>query len=320
MGSSAASAGRRRELRARAAGLAAGQGGVLTRGQAHRLGLSSAAIRANLEADRWQAIGVHCLCVTTGPLTEEARLWAAVLEAGPRAYLDGDTALVRAGLRNYTPVRVRVSVPRGARIRHRGSRVDIRQTRRWDPEVRLDGGVPRAKVPGAAVRAGLWASSDRQATLVLTMVVQQKLATVEEIASELIQVRRDRRRSLLATLLLDLAGGIGSLGELDVIRGCRARGIPEPDSQVLRRTSRGTIYLDFRWREYAVTLEVDGVQHGWVQNAVADALRHNSVAMEGDVVLRLPVLGLRLCPDEFFAQLVSALMSRGWSGPPARAA
>jgi very-short-patch-repair endonuclease len=172
--------------------------------------------------------------------------------------------------------------------------------------------VPRAKVPGAAIRAGLWAVSDRQAALVVTMTAQQKLASVEELASELLKVRRDRRRSLLSTLVLDLAGGVGSLGELDVVRGCRARGLPEPDVQVVRRTSRGTIYLDFRWREYGVALEVDGVQHGWVQNAVADALRHNSVAMEGDVVLRLPVLGLRLCPDEFFDQLTTALVSRGW--------
>ena len=305
----------RRLLRTAAADLAALQGGVITRAQAQDLGFSSAAIRANLVAGRWQAVGVHSLCLTTGPLTEDARLWTAVLEAGPRAYLDGESALVRAGLRNYEPTRIRVSVPRGARVRHRGTGVDIRQTRRWDPADAAAEGVPRAAAPGAAVRAALWATSDRQATLVVTMTVQQKLATVEQIAAELLKVKRDRRRTMLATLLIDLGGGVGSLGELDVIRGCRERGIPEPDGQVLRRTPRGTIYLDFRWRDHGVTLEVDGIQHGWVQNAVADALRHNSIAMEGDVVLRLPVLGLRLCPDEFFGQLAAALTARGWSGP-----
>lgn len=316
MGSSTASG--RRGLLAAAAEVGRGQGGVLTRAQARSLGFSSAAIRANVEAGRWQVIGVHCLCLTTGPLTEEMRLWTAVLEAGPRAYLDGETALVRAGLRNFEPTRIRVTVPRGARIRHRGTGVDIRQTRRWDFDDTVADGVPRARVPGAAVRAGLWAASDRQATLVVTMTVQQGLATVAEISTELLKIRRDRRRSLLATLLLDLAGGVGSLGELDVVRGCRRRGIPEPDAQVLRRTPRGTYYLDFRWRQFGVTLEVDGVQHGWVQHAVADALRHNSVAMTGDVVLRLPVLGLRTCPDDFFDQLVAALSSRGWSGPLTR--
>lgn len=300
--------------------VAAGQGGVITRPQLHGLGLSSAAISANVVAGRWRSVGVHCLCITTGPLSDDARLWAAVLEAGPRAYLDGESALVRAGLTNYTPAAIRVTVPRGARVRHRGTSVDIRQTRRWDPETKEDQGLPRAKVAGACVRAGLWARSDRQAVLIVTMVVQQKLATVSQIGAELLRVRRDKRRSLLAALLLDLSGGIGSLGELDVLRGCRERGLPEPDSQTMRRTPNGAIYLDFRWREFGVTVEVDGVQHGWTQNAVADALRHNWVAMEGDVVLRLPVLGLRVCPDDFFDQVEQALISRGWLGRTARSA
>lgn len=304
----------RRVTAADARSVAASQGGMVTRAQLHALGMSSAGIKAHVEARRWQEIGVHCLCVTTGPLTEEARLWSAVLEAGPRAYLDGEIALVRAGLSNYVATNIRVSVPRGARVRHRGSRVDIRQTRRWDPEAKEEGDVPRAKVPGATVRAGLWARSDRQAMLVVTMVVQQKMASVAEITADLLKVKRDRRRSLLAALLMDLAGGVGSLGELDVLRGCRERGIPEPDGQVMRRTPNGTIYLDFRWRQFGVTVEVDGVQHGWVENSVADALRHNCIAVEGDVVLRLPVLGLKVCPDEFFEQIEEALVSRGWHG------
>lgn len=304
----------RRSNAAKAAEVAAGQGGIVTRAQLHALGMSSAAIKANVDARRWQEVGVHCLSLTTGPLGEDARLWAAVLEAGPRAYLDGDTALVRAGLRNYVTAKIRVTVPRGARVRHRGSAVDIRQTRRWDPDATVPGDVPRARVPGAAVRAALWARSDRQALVLITMVVQQKLATVAEVAADLLKVKRDKRRSMLATLLLDLAGGVGSLGELDVLRGCRERGIPEPDSQVMRRTPNGTIYLDFRWRQFGVTVEVDGVQHGWVENAIGDALRHNFVAVEGDVVLRLPVLGLKVCPDDFFEQIEQALASRGWRG------
>ena len=70
-----------------------------------------------------------------------------------------------------------------------------------------------------------------------------------------------------------------------------------------------------RWKRWAVALEVDGIQHVWVQNLVADALRHNYIAVSGDVVLRLPVLGLRVCPDAFFAQLESALVRAGWDRP-----
>ena len=78
-----------------------------------------------------------------------------------------------------------------------------------------------------------------------------------------------------------------------MLRGCRERGIPEPAGQSVRRTSAGSYHLDFRWSRWRVALEVDGIQHAWAEQLVGDALRHNSIALTGDVVLRLPVLGLR---------------------------
>ncbi|MCW2709849.1 MAG: hypothetical protein JWP24_43, partial [Marmoricola sp.] len=115
-------------------------------------------------------------------MTRQAIWWSAVLEAGPRAFLDGESALIAAGLEHYDCVRVRVSVPRGARIRHRNTTVDIRQTRRWDPHDLVEGtGVPRSRPEVAAIRAALWARSDRQATLVLTMSVQQGITVVAKL-------------------------------------------------------------------------------------------------------------------------------------------
>ena len=59
-------------------------------------------------------------------------------------------------------------------------------------------------------------------------------------------------------------------------------------------------------------LEIDGIQHQWVDHVVGDALRQNELAVSGALVLRLPLLGLRWQPDEFFAQVSAALASRGW--------
>ena len=303
----------RDQRRGAAADLGRQQGSVVSRSQLYTLGFSRGEVRAQVRARRWQVIGRHCLALHTGPLTVMARHWVAVLEAGPRAMIDGESSLILGGLEHYEAERIRVSVPRGARIRHRGSTLNIRQTRRWvADDVISDAGVPRTRNAVAAVRAALWARSDRQATLLLTMTVQQGLAPVEEIAAELLRIRRDRRRGLLHGVVLDLAGGVRSLSELDVVRGCRARGLPEPDSQVLRRTPRGSYYLDFRWHRWAVVVEVDGIQHSWATQLVGDALRHNTIAIGGDTVLRLPVLGLRVCPDEFFDQIKEALVAAGW--------
>jgi very-short-patch-repair endonuclease len=292
---------------------AASQAGVVSRGQLYALGLSRGEVRAHLRARRWRRVGRHALAVHCGPLPPESRWWAAVLEGGPRAHLDGVSALVAAGLRNFTPATVRVSVPKGARIqRRRRDQIDLRETRRWRAEDVVDGGVPRSRPAVAAVRAALWATSDRQAALLLTMTIQQGLCRVEEVAHEMLRIRRDRRRLLIHGLLIDLAGGVRSLGELDMVRGCRERGLPGPDLQVVRRTRSGSYYLDARWRQWGVVVEVDGIQHAWVENIVDDAIRHNAVATSSDLVLRLPVLGLRVCPDVFFEQIRDALCLRGW--------
>jgi very-short-patch-repair endonuclease len=250
--------------------------------------------------------------MTTGSLTRTQQLWAAVFEAGPRAFLDGAAALEVAGLQRYQTDRIRVSVPRGARVR-RARGLDIRQTRRWHADDVVGSGLPRARPEVAAVRAALWAQSDRQAALVLTMAVQQEIASVEAIALELLRILRDKRRILVQQVVLDLMGGVRSLGELDFARECRRRGIPEPTRQVVRRGRHGRYYLDVYWDEWGVVVEIDGIHHSWAEQIVGDALRHNHVTLGHDIVLRLPLLGLRVAADEFFEQICEALRSRGWA-------
>jgi very-short-patch-repair endonuclease len=83
---------------------------------------------------------------------------------------------------------------------------------------------------------------------------------------------------------------------------------------VARKGRNGSYYLDVYWDEWSVVVEIDGIHHAWAQNVVRDALRHNDVTLGADRVLRLPLLGLRVAPDEFFAQIRQALAAAGWSG------
>ena len=286
------------------------QDSVLSRIQAYRLGVTRAEVRANVAAGRWQRVGSQSLVTHNGPLIEAARHWAAVFEAGPRAQLDGESSLIAAGLENYTAERIRVSVPRGARVR-RGKGLDIRQTRRWSADDLVDGGIPRTRNDVAAVRAALWARSDKQAALLLTMAVQQGLTTAEKLGVEMLRIRRDRRRAFIHQVLLDLLGGVRSLGELDFARECRRRGLPEPTRQVVRRGRHGRYYLDVIWEAWGVVVEIDGIQHSWAVSLVSDALRQNDVTLQNATVLRLPLLGLRVAPDEFFDQIERALVAAG---------
>ena len=163
----------------------------------------------------------------------------------------------------------------------------------------------------AAIRGALWAKTDRQATYLLTLTVQQGLARADALGRQALRVvvqepdpgalRRGRppRRAR-------------SLAEIDVGRELRKRGLPAPTRQALRRDKRGRYYLDLHWLEWRLVVEIDGIHHTWVENVVGDALRQNSLAIAGDTVLRLPLLGLRVCPDAFFDQIEAALRSNGW--------
>lgn len=305
---------RRLARRCELTALAEPQAGVLSRPQLYAAGVTRWEVRAHLRAGRWQLVGTQSVAVFTGPLPMPAREWAAVLEAGPRAFLDGASSLVAGGLQRFEVDRIRVSVPRGARIR-RGRGLDVRQTRRWAPgDLAPGSGVPRTRNEVAAVRGALWARSDRQAALLVTMAVQQGLVTAEQLGREMLRIRRDRRRIFLQTLVVDLLEGVRSLGELDFARACRRRGLPEPTRQVVRRGRNGSYYLDVVWEEWRVVVEIDGIHHTWAANVVSDALRQNEVTLRDAVVLRLPLLGLRVAPEDFFAQVEQALSCGGWPG------
>lgn len=290
--------------------LATQQGGVVSRMQAYAVGVTRAQLRANVRARRWRRVGSQSLALETGPLTSSGRQWAAVFEAGPRGHLDGASALIASGLTHFTVDRIRVSVPRGYRVRlARG--LDIRQTRRWDAGDVVPTGVPRTVPSVAAVRGALWARSDRQTALLLTMTVQQGLAPAQELGLAALRVKRDSRRRLVHEVTVDLMGGVRSLGELDFARECRRRGLPQPTRQVVRRGRDGRYYLDVAWEEWGVVVVIDGIHHSWALHVVTDALRQNHVALQESLVLRLPLLGFRVARDEFFAQIEQALVSRG---------
>lgn len=269
-----------------------------------------------MRGERWRLHGRQTVAMTTAPLDALAMRWFAVIEAGPRAALDGVSALLAAGLTGFRADRVRVSVPRGARIVRRGG-VDVRQTRRLAPSDTVPAGLPRVRPEIAAVRAALWAVSDRQAATILAMTVQQRIATAEAIGRALLDVRRDRRRRFVEAILWDLIDGAHTMGELDFARLCRARGLPRPDRQVLRKGRDGRVYLDVYWRRYGLVVEIDGGQHFRIEASIPDALRQNLLSLEGDTVLRLPLLGLRVATDEFFAQIERGLGAAGWRTPVA---
>lgn len=174
-------------------------------------------------------------------------------------------------------------------------------------------GIPRTRPEVATVQAALWARTDREAALMLVAPVQQRLTTADAVSGVLERVRRDRRRTLLRGLVGEIATGVGSLNELDFAGLCRRRGLPEPERQVPMTTPSGRAYVDVRWSRWRVVVEIDGIGHLRPDRWIDDSLRHNEIVLSGDIVLRIPSLGLRLDPDRHLDAVERALRSAGWT-------
>jgi hypothetical protein len=303
-------AARRRLRRNRVERLAGGQDGVLHRRQLYAAGITRSEVKAELRAGRWIRLGRQSIGV--GPGGERAQWFRAVFEVGADAALDGSTALMAAGLGQFEDV-LHVSVSKGHR--HGGARgVRVHETRRRRPDDVLPGALPTVRPAVAAVRAALWAGTDRQAALVLAMSVQQRIVRADDLWAAVETIRRDRRRSLIRAVVADVRGGAESLGELEFGRLCRRSGLPTPDRQSVVRTPQGRYYLDCRFERFGVVVEIDGVHHMSTDTWVADALRQNELTIRSDRVLRVPLLGLRVQAPLFVEQLRAALRSGGWNG------
>lgn len=301
----------RAERSRRALEVAAAHDGVAHRRDLRAVGVSRADVRTELGVGRWLAAGRHTVVVGNLPPSGRAVLWRAVWETGAGAVLDGAAALLAAGLTGFEARQVDVSVPK----RNRSHPVEgVRRHRRTVMPPAPAAGLPRAEVAAAAVAAAAWARSDREAVLVLCLVLQQRLTTPDRLlaawsrgATRVAQARR----VLLREALGDLCDGAHSLGELDFAGLCRAHGLPEPSRQVVRTLPGGRVYLDVAWEEIGLVVEVDGGHHALALGVVDDALRQNEVVLREDRVLRVPVLGLRLAPERFMSQVVEA--HRRWS-------
>ncbi|WP_436005239.1 hypothetical protein [Knoellia sp. LjRoot47] len=242
--------------------------------------------------------------MSTTPLTGRARWWHAVWESGSGAALDGAAALAASGLRGFTSRAFDVSQPRNNRHH---SVAGVRLHRRTVMPSLVGAGVPRVVPDVAAVNAALWCRSDREAALVLCLVVQQRLTTAPRLLAAWRGARvGGPRRTFLDEAVGDLCDGAQALGELDFATMCRRSGLPPPTRQVVRHGPDGRVYLDAAWEEVGLVVEIDGGHHQWALNPVEDALRQNDVVVGGEVMLRIPLLGLRLEAKRFLRQVAVA--------------
>ncbi|NNM47881.1 hypothetical protein [Knoellia koreensis] len=280
--------------------------GVLSRAELRSHGWDRDAVARQVAGNQWAVHGAQTVALHTWHLGVEAARWRALWEVGTKvAALDGVTALQAAGMSGFVDDQVHLSVPHTAKVIAPSGVVIHKVIRRIEGEV-LAAGLRRTRPAVAAVRAAHWAVSERQAALLMVMPVQQRLTTGAELVRTVRAIRGRNRRAFLRLIARDIHDGAQSLGELDFAALCRARSLPEPSRQHVRRLPGGKVYLDVYWDEIGLVIEIDGSQHQWGMAATDDQFRQNDLVISGDRVLRMTLMGLRLHPLRFMDQVCRA--------------
>jgi hypothetical protein len=291
--------------------LAAEQDCVARRDQLLGL-LSEARLRAELDARRWRSLSSTVVCLHNGPLTPGQQQWAAVLSTGAGAALAGRTALAVAGLVRWEVEQVHVLVQPGGRTTPvADADVVVHQSRTFSAADVLSTGQPRTTPARSAIDAATWTRHPRSSAGLVAAVVQQGLATVDELRDALEKARGIRHAPLLRSVLTDIDGGAQALSEIDFSNLCRRFGLPEPRRQEVRHDSQGRRrYLDALLvgpdgREIGV--EIDGAHHMQAEQWDRDLDRANDLMIGGTPVLRFTSTTVRTDPARVAAQLKRAL-------------
>jgi len=294
---------------------ASDQGGVITRRQAIQAGLSVDKITWRLKRGDWRQIHRGVYITVTGPVSRSAQLWAAVLYAGPGAYLSHETAAELNGLSdggtpaiNVTiPASRRISAPPGVVIHH-----SSRKAMTWRPP-----GMPPYTVAEETVidLAQAAAAADDVIALV-TRGYGRRLLRELQLLSLAQACKKLRWRRELAEVTAMAAGGAHSPLEYRHDRDVqRAHGLPEPVKQDrFRKPDGGRGYRDRCYPQYgSLVIELDGRRFHPDEQRDRDTERDNQAAVTG-ATLRYGWDDVARKACETAAQEAAALRNRGWAG------
>ena len=292
------------------------QRGALSRAQALEGGLSPDQIRQRVRAGRWQLVHPGVYSTFTGPLPLLARVWAALLHAGPDAVASHRTAAKLQGLLDAEPAQLDVSVPwshrvtpiAGTRIHRSRHLGDRRHPVRNPPQT-----------PVADTVLDLVEQANREDDVVgwLTRGCQRRLTTPARLREAADRRPRLRHRVLVTAVLADVADGVASPLEHHYRRDVEsAHGLPDGsrNGTIVLRGRRW--YYDVRYGAWRLRVELEGLAHHPVESGWRDDIRDNAAVLDGDSVLRYGWRAVVSDPCGTAVEVASALRERGWRGPP----
>jgi len=291
------------------------QGGVITRRQAVQAGLSVDKITWLLKREDWRQVHRGVYLTFTGPASRSAQLWAAVLYAGPGAYLSHETAAEINGLRDDESTAINVTIPASRRISVPPGIVihySSRKAMTWRPP-----GVPPYTVAEETVIDLVQAAAavDEVVALV-TRGYGRRLLTEHQLQRLALARKKLRWRRELAEVIPMAADGAHSPLEYRHDRDVQlAHGLPQPLKQDrFRKADGGWGYRDRCYPQYGrLVIELDGRRFHPDEQRGRDTERDNHAAVTG-ATLRYGWDDVTRRACETAEQEAAALRNRGWAG------
>src|SRR5580700_7298653 len=193
--------------------LLSAQCGVIDRLQATQAGFSDRQIWYRLRSGRWQQVHEGTYATFTGPLTREARLWAALRRAGEGAMLSHETAAEVHGMIDKPASRtIHITVPAGRRPVRRGSvrGMVIHRSGQSRPQLPITWKLPRTRIEDTVLDLIDAAPTFPVAYGWIARAVSRDLTTTAMLRAALAARRRARYRSELALALGQSDDGVRS--------------------------------------------------------------------------------------------------------------
>lgn len=241
--------------------LADGQASVIASWQASGAGLDPVTRKNRLRYGDWQRLQRGVYATFTGSPTREARLWAALLRAGPDAVLSHYTAAERHGLINQPSAAIHVTVPACRNPARRGKLPGVVVHRSGSILARRHPAMtpPCTRIEETVLDLIATADTFDEAYDWICRAVGRRRTTAERLRAALDARGRFPRRHETELALGDAGAGASSWLERQYVRGVEIpHGLPTAIRQARVRQGNGNRYLDNLYRDYLLCVEIDG--------------------------------------------------------------
>lgn len=304
---------------ARLSPLLADQAGVVSRRQAHEVGLLPHELTRLLRRRELARIHAGVFVDHTSEPTWLQEAWAGVLLCWPAA-LAGQSALRAVegpgSSRRTSPIQIAVDESRRARG---VPGVVVRRVGRLEERVLWHVGPPRMRYDEAAIDVAAAAPDDVTALGELSRAVQARRTTAQRLLHTARNRERLARRDWIESVLVDVAAGVSSVLEHGYLtRVERAHGLASARRQVRDRLGAGVIYRDVEY-DGGFVVELDGrLFHDTTAQRDRDLDRDLVAATQGKDSVRISYGQVYGRPCWTAGHVAVLLTQHGWDGTPRR--